>query len=415
MINSVNSLPMVQNVNVQGTNNKNVQIENNTPKQVPDANLNGTNALASYNVGLISKPEKKPLEPALPTVLQPEAIHSMGGDRIYSSTGTLNTIVKKGSDNTTAVFTMDPAAPNDAISKIEFFDQETGKLVRVQYNHNEIKEGQMPVMKAIEIFDYTPDGKIGTGTVYQDGKPYSVWKNETALDGTQMSSIYNYADKTSTVIETNPNGDIGRQIKYDENGKVVSITTRDFKNFEKQTTSFRDGTIIKNETIKKNPIPNKTGKDPLNDKDLVPAKPYILGYNPQEVQGEKLYYSNGVLEKIITNTAEGEVIHDFDCKGNLKSISTPDGKTIMYTTGDNLKTYYTVEEKLPDGATKKTDFSEDGLSSVSIISADEKQEKYVGFSKDEKMTTYYEINKDGERVHMDFDENGNLMSADLQG
>ena len=53
MINSVNSLPMVQNVNVQGTNNKNVQIENNTPKQVPDANLNGTNALASYNVGLI--------------------------------------------------------------------------------------------------------------------------------------------------------------------------------------------------------------------------------------------------------------------------------------------------------------------------------------------------------------------------
>ena len=415
MINSVNSIPMVQSVNVQGADNKNVKVQDNTQKQVPDANLNGTNALAAYNAGLVSKPEKKPLEPALPTVLQPEAIHSMGGDRIFSSTGTLNTIVKKGGDNTTAVFTMDPAAPNDAISKIEFFDQETGKLVRVQYNHNEIKDGQMPVTKALEIFDYSPDGKIATGTVYEDGKPYSVWKNETALDGTEISSIYHFDDKTSVVIEKHPEGDKGRQIYYDENGKVEKIIARDFKNFETYETKFRNGAITENRTIKNYPIQNQTGKDPKNDKDLTPAQPYVLGYNPKEVQGEKLYYSNGVLEKIITKTADGEVIHDFDCKGSLKSISNPDGKTVMFTTGENLKTYYTVEEKLPDGSTKKTDFSEEGLCSVSVISADEKQEKYVDFSKDGKMTTYYEINKDGERIHMDFDENGNLMSADTLG
>lgn len=414
MINSVNSIPMVQSVNVQGADNKNVKVQDNTPKQVPNANLNGTDALASYNMGLISKPEKKPLEPALPTVLQPEAIHSMGGDRIYSSTGTLNTIVKKGNE-TTAVFTMDPAAPNDAISKIEFFDQETGKLVRVQYNHNEIKEGQMPVTKAIEIFDYTPEGKIATGTVYEDGKPYSVWQNETALDGTGISSIYHFEDKTSVVIEKHPDGDKGRQIYYDENGKVERIIARDFKNFEKQETNFKNGAITENRTIKNNPIQNQTGKDPKNDKDLIPAQPYVLGYDPKEVQGEKLYYSNGVLEKIITRTADGEVIHDFDCKGNLKSISNPDGKTIVYTTGEDLKTYYTVEEKLPDGSTKKTGFSEDGLNSVSVTSADENQEKYVGFAKDGNMATYYEINKDGERIHMDFDENGNLMSADFIG
>jgi len=119
MINPVNTFPVSYNT----------AIPNNIPQMQPqpiqqppvqNPNMSGLDALAAYNQQTPKISAPKHIEPALPTVLQPEAIKAIKGERIYSSTGILDSIVSKGEDTTT-VYKMDVAAPNDAIRKIEYY------------------------------------------------------------------------------------------------------------------------------------------------------------------------------------------------------------------------------------------------------------------------------------------------------
>ena len=76
MINSVNSLPLVQNVNSSQYTTPKVTNPQQQPVSYPVQNVNmgGTEALASYNKAFASTTEPKTVQPLMPTVMQPEAI-----------------------------------------------------------------------------------------------------------------------------------------------------------------------------------------------------------------------------------------------------------------------------------------------------------------------------------------------------
>lgn len=411
MINSISSLPMVQGVNVQSADNKNTKVQQNLPSNIPNGvTMNGAEALASYNVPIVSKTGQKPLTPSPITVLQPAAIHSMEGERIYSSTGALKEIIKRN-DKTTTVYIMDKSAPNDAISKIRTYDNVTGKIIRSQFNDNQIEEGKIPVLKFVGVTNYTPDGKVAGGTGYKEGKLVTVWQEEHKPDGTTTAYTYDYETKESFVTEHDDKINASRRIYFDKDGKIKSMETRDYKNFTEQNVYYKNGILAENRLTQNIPIENHTGRDPLHDEELTPSQPYVLGYDPKEVQGEKSYYSNGILEFITTNTKDGKVTHNFDITGNLEAIEFPDGKVITYDVNEDLDPYYSIEEKLSNGDAKITRFGHDGSKSVTVVSADKQSEKHASYTKEGKMDVYYETNHDEDSLFMRFDSNGNLIKC----
>ena len=142
--------------------------------------------------------------------------------------------------------------------------------------------------------------------------------------------------------------------------------------------------------------------------DLVPAQQFVLGYNPNSVQGEKTYYSNGKIESIKTKTSNGEVVHNFDLMGKLLDIKTEDNKKIVFNTKSGEVS--TIEETLPNGNKKITIFPNDILEkTVEVVSPDNKNKKVAKFYQDGKMSSYAEMQND-KMVVLDFDAKGNIIN-----
>ena len=410
MINSVNSLPMVNNVGMPNglntnpiqQNQANVPINNN-------ATLNGMNALASYNTPAISKPTAKNVQPLLPTILQPEAIKVIKGERIYNSMGELDTIIDK-TEKGTVVYKMDIQAPNDAISKIETYD-ESGHLIQTQENMNTIEEGKLPKLSFIELVKYSPGtGKELSKTVYENGKPTVSIDNVYEPNGVVKEYVVNFENNTSSITETYENQNIGRKIDFDKNGNITSIVTKNNNQHSKEHLQFLNGVLASRTVKTKTPIPNATGKNPMNDKDLTPAQPYILGYNPKQVQGEKTYYSNGALESISTLTENGGmVLHRFNVNGDLVAIldqqDINNAKTITFSPDNQM-----ISESLADGSEKLTVNFDDGSKEVTVMNYKNGFEKNVKYSKEGLPVTYFERSEGQNEVFMEFDKQGNIIN-----
>ena len=409
MINSVNSTPMIQAVTQNG--NKKVMTAPQ-PVQVnnaPNVDMKGTEALASYNKSMVAVNEPKVLEPAIPTILQPEVIHSMPGERIYSSSGNLDSIgVNDG--KLTTIYSMDVMAPNDAISKIETYDNATGKLVKIQRNYNLIEDGKMPQNFYTEISELNSDGKIVKSTIYSGGKLDCVRAFEYGPNN--YSKIYNVSEEGASVEE-----DFGdktfKMTRFDKNGQISSVETHDIENEKIEKIQYQNGfpSKIVNET--QSPIPNTTGKNPQNDPDLIPFEPYVLGYDPKEVQGEKRNYSNGSLEAIFTQTANGEITHFFNLDGTLRTIfdDTNNRKrdiTFERDFGGNVSSYK-ISERFSDDIVKHTRYFEDGSYDVEVADDKNKTSKYASYTKEGRLGSYVERSGD-ESMIMIFNKKGELVS-----
>lgn len=408
MINSINSIPNMKTCNIQGG----LQPASiaaapamNPPQAATD--LKGTTALAAYNSFGVMNNQTPVIQLSLPTILQPEAVKALKGERIYTSTGDLTAIIDK-SDKTTTVYKMDCETPNDAIRKIETFDNATGKLIRAQENLNIINPGQMPVLELIEIKEFYPDSdKLQKNTIYSKGKLQMTALHEYGPNG--YEKISGIENNHMFVEESYENINTDRLTTFDKNGKIISVETMDRDNNTKQKVSYKNGMPSKIITENRFPIPNTTGKNPMTDPDLVPAQPYILNYDPKQIQGDRTMYSNGSLESIETHTANnGHVTHRFEINGNLLGIEDakdPNNiKTVMF-----YPEHYAVEESSKD-LRKTTVFNKDGSKEVSTINLNDKSEKMAMYSKEGHLVSYIDIDKDGKRMLMNFDKQGNLYN-----
>lgn len=413
MINSINPSMGVQNVQA-GQYQVQQSIGQSVNQMVQNPNLNGVNALASYNKPAKSAP--KTITPSLPTVLQPEAIKVIEGERVTAPNGTLDSIIKRN-DKTTVIYKMDISAPNDAIRKIEVYDNATGKLIRDQENFNDIKEGKMPSAFLMEVNERDSEGRISKTTVYSHGKLDNVVEFEYGPNGYEKATII-YADGTSAIEESTKIPVKGKTMsvtskmtKFDNKGQIVSIETIDREKRESEKVTYKNGIPSGIKHSKEEPIANNTGINPFADKDLVPAQPYVLGYDPKSVEGEKRYFSNGVLHSITTNTGNGDVIHIFDVTGRLTGIENGSKSIIFNNDADPISRKYSICEKLGEKIEKLTTFF-DGEKEVSINNYENNTYKTAVY-KDDKLVFYTEgkSNSDDDRIAMSFDNQGNLVKV----
>ncbi len=411
MINSINPLYAVNNTMMPNTPMQQVPQTGITPVQNP--NLNGVNALAAYNQPV--QPMTKDLKPSQPTIMQPDAIKNYlmkTGTCVTTSTGTLDSIVKKD-DKYTTVYKMDISAPNDAIRKIETFDNSTGKLIRVQENYNEIKKGQLPQAFMIDIKELDPNtGKTTKFTNYYKGQLDVVKEFEYTPNGSQKE--YSVSGKRKALLENSADGNIKKITEYDEKGQIRLIKTINSDEYTAQTIFYKNGIPSNIITEKQEIIPNTTGKNPMADPELIPSQPYNIGYDPKSIQGERSYYSNGAIERIETTTATGKVIHTFDLNGTLSGIGFDDNnskniKSVIFHTEIDGRKSYSLEENLSDDIRKTTVFSEDGRKEVIINNDKTQQEKFAYYSKEGIMLSYIEHSKDNE-ILLNFDKQGNLRN-----
>ena len=409
MINPVKFNPVVQNATTTAPQVTNQPRQAFTP--VDNPNMSGLNALAAYNQPFTSSSvAPKTIQPTLPTVLLPQAIHSMEGERITSANGTLSAIVRRN-ENSTTVYKMDIQAPNDAIRTIETYDNKTGKLVAVQKNYNKIEAGKNPVIFETDIVEYDENGKEKKATYYFDGKFANVVETQYGPDGFVKRYIVR-DDGSSAIFEDCKVTKSSRFIDYDKNGQVKELEITDRKNNTVKVEKYINGKLASVENKKQEPIPNTTGKNPQADAQIVPTQPYILGYDPKQVQGEKQFYSNGAIERITTQTATGKITYTFDVNGTLTGIEdAQDPNNVKYIVYHDYGKCYSVEEKLGENVLKTTNFVDDGTIEVSVYNEATKQEKIALYRDGGSLASYIEHNSPEDQILMTFNDNGELIST----
>ncbi len=414
MINSLN--PVFVPRNIQDSNGVGVNNNTLTPVggnyMVQNPNLNGARALASYNTP-VAAAKSKVITPALPTVLQPEAVKVIKGERVLSSSGSLDSIISKN-DRTTVVYKMDIQAPNDAVSKIETYDNATGKLISVQNNVNLIEQGVMPQNIMAEIAEFNSEnGQLKKITTYYKGKLDAVREIEHAPNGDEK--VYTVTNGVSTLNEKFANGDTGRITSFDKSGKITEVRNYNEATRQTEIITYKNGvpSKVENKSYDNGPIANTTGKNPQADSDLIPSEPYVLGYEPKSVQGNRTFYSNGMLETINTNTENGFVMHRFDINGELSGIvdarDPGSVKTILFAKRLDGEKYTSVEEEISEGVYKTTTFNPDGTKEVSVMNSNTKNDKHAFYLQNGVMEHYGEYNKDGTNLLMEFNKNGELI------
>lgn len=411
MINPVNLNPMVQNTTMMAPQQVATQ-----PRQIyapmDNPNMDGLKALAAYNQPIANSAPAAPktITPLTPTIITPEMVHSMEGERITSADGTLSAIVRRFNDTTT-VYKTDIMAPNDAIRKIETYDNSTGKLISVQENFNKIENGKVEVLK-YQLQTLDEQGRSVQNSGYGgDGELFYATTTEYGPNGFERRYIAR-EDGSTAILEDCKLTKSSRSIDYDKNGQIRELEIIDRKNYTVKTEKYVNGKLASVENKKQEPIPNTTGKNPQADTQLVPAQPYVLGYDPKQVEGQKQFYSNGEIERITTQTATGSITHTFDVNGTLTGIEdAQDPNNVKYIVYHDYGKSYTVEEKIGENMFKTTNFIDNGSVEVSVMNDNTKQEKIAVYEPNGKLTTYIEHNSPEDQILMGFNENGELIKV----
>ena len=158
MINPVNTFNPVQTTQ-QAYTTETIYPPQPQQQTSPDVQMSGMDAMAAYNQANISKPtEQKKMEPLVPVIITPESIKDIKGEKIYNSQGTLNSIVDK-QDKETVVYKMDISNPEKAVSEIKYYNNQTGKLTKIQKNFNFAGSESNPKNVETNIVELNSDGK----------------------------------------------------------------------------------------------------------------------------------------------------------------------------------------------------------------------------------------------------------------
>lgn len=364
------------------------------PIQQTNVNFKGTEALAAYNYSLVNKdelfnlPVVKPLD--IPT--DPEKI---SGEKIYNSSGELVRIIKDGDNQKETYYFRNNQLhyylkdEKDSSIKWEmFFDD--GKFSGISKN--------LP-------------NKIEYSTWYENGEPVQIDKYKVHSDWNNYEHLsYSPKEKEYSISKYyTKNGHYYSSIAiYDENKKCLEA--RESKNLNNKYTNlhFKDGVPYDITTTESKALSNNIGKDDIDLSNLTPPPFYDVDiYKIKNLEGEKKYYSNGKLEQIIT--PEGD-IYNFEPEGFLSEIKNKDKEIQFhydYKTGPEGS--HNIIEKLPDGATKKTQYGKTSQDGFSVWYEKENFSKSVAYNENKNIVSYSEYINNESIKGRDYDSDGNLI------
>ena len=402
MINKINSVG-----NVKVFSNLNFKSEEKIVSKPTEEREYDAKPLANYAMASIDFKNKLKVTPLIPTIYLPEAVDSIKGERIYNSNGDLYAIIDEN-DETKIVY-KPVKGRDDAFESIVTTDKKTGKIIKEQNNKIEGNEH-----KEISIRQFSPEtGDEIAYTKYEDGA--LEWASKTLFhkDGSVTEVTYDYEDKEYRIYETSKNGNVRRDLYMSEDMKFITINTS-IETKGKRTHSnaeYYNGALLSAEKSTSNIMPNMMGLDPLKDSDLMPEEILTkeeLQALAESLEGEKTYFSNGMVESVKGKVSDLEIEAHFNPNGEVVEIITNEKK---YNIGD----YSIVCTSIIDENYKKiTDVFYRGGKGVTIEKDGNFKEAY--FSEKGKITSYYEgeIDEDGERdyeLSLYYNDKGMLTSA----
>ena len=277
---------------------------------------NGIQAIANYGKAMMSIPKKFNVQP-LPLIIDsPKVSDEIKGERIFASDGKLYSIVDED-EFTKTIYKMSKR-DDSLIDEITVTNKETEQIVKKQINCFEDNE-----LDYARIEEYSPtNGKIVKYSSYDGGvllgtTNYRI-NNKNGLE--ERISYYPRSNKY-TISQDSSDGNIENFASISKDLKYVTVE-KSIKSKNKNISAvanFYNGALISVEQTKKMTVPSLVAKEPLQDKDLVPAKKYNLDIITPDIEGEKTFYSNGAVESI--RTIDGTAF--FTPEGKVSKIFSP--------------------------------------------------------------------------------------------
>lgn len=342
MINKINFTQGIQQVQVKPAFK--AKEDDSKSAAVTEVSFKGAEALANYNKPSVMTFDKSILnvEPILPTIILPEAIGSIEGEKIYASNGKLYSIVNRVG-NTTTIYKASPENDN-MLSSITTIDKKTGNVIKEQ--KNEIEDGKYVYMS---INEYDPEtGKGLRQTYYNDGKLSYASKRNTNDRGVTQEVGYDYDNDHYYVYESTENNKFSRDYEFNKNKELVSI--REYNNQRgvesRNEINFYNGAVISLNFNKTEVLPNNMGREILSDADVKPAD---LSVYPDSIEGEKTFYSNGSLESV----KAGDLVYNYSPEGDITFIN--DGNKTV----EKKKDVTIIKEQLDEDTSKTTEIYKD--------------------------------------------------------
>ena len=410
MINKIGLGLGIRNINFKADSAVGAEFAEEKNITKPDIKVEnkGLETLAIYNSSMISKPfpkDKLYVEPLLPTIINPEDVDKIDGERIYSSDGKLHSIVRRD-EETVTVYT--PSEENEKMfSSITTYDKATGKKPLL-VQKNVIEDGKYVYY---DVNEYNPEkGEIIRSTGYdKDGNIDYVSKTTSDDNGKEIDISYYYDSKEYYVCSTMPNKKDYNTIILDNNKQIIEFSEeKKHKGHSTYTEiDFYNGAPYKVELNKTYLIPNRVGWEKFrNNEELKPATPFEKIKNLKEIEGEKTYYSNGALESNTFDSDFGKSKAFFNPDGRCYKI-TSDKKDIEFENNEQV-----ITERLDNGKEKITTIlNESGIKRISLCDTNSYQE--ISYNDKNRPLHYSEgVIKDGEKIEtswLSYDEDTGMV------
>lgn len=255
-----------------------------------------------------------------------------------------------------------------------------------------------------------PNGKIFS-TDYKNNIPvqideyfYSKYKDQTI---TYLPNEDEYSVQQHFKSE---NGNVSRFLDFDKDGKCKSAFESTDGETRRTEIKLIDGVPYSVHKSTDEVIENNIKIDDVDLTNLQPEPYYDIDYNKiLNMEGKKEYYSNGKIEKIITNDGN---IYNFNLSGELTDVKNKD-YSIQITTKEETvccnfePDHQRIEKVLDNGGKIITQYShdEDSLLAEVFYKNPRTKENKQAFYKDGKLISYSDFNNN---FSFDYDENGNL-------
>jgi len=358
----------------------------------PNVSFKGTEALAAYNYSLVHKDELFNL-PVIKPLDIPTNPNEIQGEKVYNSDGELVRIINENAD------------------------QKETYYFRNNELHYYLKDEKDSQRKWEMFFD---DGKFeGVSKIEPDGTDYSTWYSDG--QPSQISKYKYYSDNNSEEMEYLPEyKEYSVSKLYTKNGKTYSsfahyndkkecIYASETNNTGKYSDlRFKNGKPYVIETNESKALPLAKDKDDLDLTNLNPSPFYNIDLDKiKSLEGERKYYSNGELEKIITPNGE---VYTFEPEGILSTIESPDKEIVFgYTYKTGKITNHNVTEKLPDGSSKKTQYGNTPDEGFDVWYRNGNFSKHACYNEQKNITSYTEFINNESVKSRDYDDDGNLI------
>lgn len=334
----------------------------------------------------INLSKKFDIEPLESKILNINNINDVEGERIYTSTGDLHSIVDEKEDSTTYYYPSEE--DTNLIDRITIQDKKTQEITWQE--RSEVEDGKY---ERIDVTKFSAEtGKEIANSVYKNNE--LSYKSITKYydNGVEESIIHHIEDNTYYIDKENPNKRRNESIMYSNDFKNVDYSVEESKNNSSiaRDAVFYNGALIRFNEYKYKYIPNLMEQDRIADKDLQPHDKIDLSKYTTEMEGKRTYYSNGTVETIKNDNVE--IL--FSPKGFIKNIKTPEFELEAEWDGRQ-----DITENITSNTKRITRYLPSG--SISVEYENENTFKEICLDSKSKISSYIEgtIDSEGERKY----------------